>query len=337
MNSQKDYRTNSFFEEVRQRISPKENLLNCPLDQLDGFREKKKAELGKILQIDQLKQDFMTELVFSKEEEFEALGEQVEKYKLDGIKGLAFPLYKICPKNPNGKGILYLHGHDPSGVHGAFVTRPDKEPYHKNIAIKMARRGYTVYLPELIGYGEAVYTYRLQEEEEKSECFLNSGYLAMTGYNIAGFRTFQSLLVLEIMKKEGFGVQSLFGVSGGGLIGMFVGVLGKDIDKIMLSSFTNTWVHSALGKEHCVDNYIPGIMRVGESYEILSLAAPKAMLTINGTGDRPFPKAGSLIAFDFLEKVYERLKVRDRLTTVLFEGRHEVNAQEVLSWLDAQG
>ncbi len=333
MENQRSYKTNVFLEHLKETVQPAENLANCEDSRVDGLREEKKEALRACLKLEDMQKRFGTEPAKKKAGAFEALGEQIVKYELEGIRDLPMPLYVIQPKEPNGQAVLYLHGHDPAGVNGAFATRSDKEPYHKNIAIKMARDGYTVYLPELMGYGEATYTYLHKGEEEQSECFLNAGYLDMCGYSLAGFRTWQSLCVLEQMKGDGFSKASLFGVSGGGLIGMFTAVLAPEIEKIMLHSFTNTWEHSVLAKEQCVDNYVHGIIAVGESYEILSLVAPRPLFAINGEWDRPFPKEGSEVAFPFLKKVYARLGAEENFTGVLFKGAHEVDAEKTLNWL----
>lgn len=329
------YKTNSCLNTMKQKVWPKENLKDCPLSEIDELRRKKTEALAECLKIDELKECFGGERVFQKKADVETMFYPAEKYEMGGIENLPFPVYVVKPEKPNGEAVLYLHGHDPSGIYGAFVTRPDKEPYHKNIAMKMVRQGYTLYLPELMGFGEATYIYRKSKnkEEEESECFLNAGYLAMCGFSLSGMRTWQSLMVLEQMKADGFLKTGIFGVSGGGLIAMFTAVLAPEIEKIMLHSFMNSWEHSVLAKEQCVDNYIHGIVRVGESYEIASLLAPRKLLTINGTQDRPFPRDGFELATEHLTAVYERLGAPDAYTSILFEGRHEVNAEETLNWL----
>lgn len=331
------YRSNQFLNQLKQNMEPKENLLNCEKERAESLKEEKRAALRQLLRLEDMTADFLEDISLKKEETFEALGETVERYTYTGIKNLPFLYYKIVPKNPNGKAVLYLHGHDHQGVYGSFNLKDDgREHGHKNIAIKMARMGYTIYLPELLGHGEATYTYINKVEEEQSGCFLNSGYLAMLGYNIAGFRVFQSGLIADVMEAEGFEKFSIFGFSGGGLIGMLFSVVEERTEMIMLNSFTNSWTDSVLAKEQCVDNYIPGIIRLGESYELLSVNVPKPLFTINGTGDRPFPKAGSEKAFAHLKDVYERFGAGENYTGYLFEGRHEVNADEVLKWLKEQ-
>lgn len=73
------------------------------------------------------------------------------------------PIYITNLINSNNKTVLYLHGHDPLGVKGAFTIYADKEPYHKNISLKMTKVGFRVVMPELMGQGEAVYEYSLKD------------------------------------------------------------------------------------------------------------------------------------------------------------------------------
>lgn len=329
------YKTNDCLKAIKQKIQPKENLRECSPSEIDIVRRKKEEALSECLKIDEMKKVFGAEASFTKVADVDTMFYPAEKYEMGGIEKLPFPVYVVRPEKPNGEAVLYLHGHDPAGVRGAFVTRADKDPYHKNVAMRMVRLGYTLYLPELMGFGEATYIYRKKKggEELESECFLNAGYLAMCGFSLAGMRTWQSLMVLEQIKADGFSKTGIFGVSGGGLIAMFSAVLAPEIEKIMLHSFMNSWEHSVLAKEQCVDNYVHGIARVGESYEIAALIAPRKLLTINGTEDRPFPREGFELATEHLRAVYERLGEPDAYTSVLFEGRHEVNAEETIKWL----
>lgn len=337
MDKQRRYGTNEFLNAMKQNVQPKANLRDCPLSEIEQVRKEKTEALSQCLKLKELRETFGTEKSFTKVADVETMFDPAVQYEMGGIANLPFPVYVVRPEKPNGEAILYLHGHDPSGIRGVFETRPEKEPYHKNIAMKMARQGYTVYLPELMGFGEATYLYRPKKErEEESECFLNAGYLAMCGFSLSGMRTWQSLLVLEQMEADGFSKPGIFGVSGGGLIAMFTAVLAPEIDKIMLHSFLNSWEHSVLAKEQCVDNYLHGIIRVGECYEIAALLAPRRLLTINGTSDRPFPKEGFELAAEHLRAVYERLGAPGAYTSILFVGRHEVNAEETLRWLKAQ-
>ena len=95
----------------------------------------------------------------------------------------------------------------------------------------------------------------------------------------------------------------------------------------------NTYEDSILAKEQCIDNYIHGINQIGNSYEILALAAPKRMLLLNGNGDRAFPISGTEKAFAYIKEIYKKYGAEDKLQTYIFEGHHEVNCEIVMKWI----
>ena len=146
---------------------------------------------------------------------------------------------------------------------------------------------------------------------------------------------FQSVKTLDFIELLGLGGDiTAFGISGGGMICQHISVLEERIKKIIVACYSNTYQDSILAKEHCVDNYVPGLLQVGDSYKLLALAAPKPMLTVNGIHDRGFPQAGSRTAFAYLEKVYKRLGAGNKYEGKLFEGRHEIKEEIILDWLE---
>lgn len=243
------------------------------------------------------------------------------------------PIYITEPDHANGKTILYLHGHDPLGVKGAIIINEEKEPYHKNIPLKMTEAGFRVVMPDLFGYGEAVYEYLLKGKPAKGECFFSYAFLTLCGYDLTALRVWQTMRVIDFMQLCGYNADVLFGVSGGGLLCQLMGVLDDAVENIIISSYVNTYEDSILAKEQCIDNYIHGLNQIGNSYEILALIAPKKMLLLNGTGDRPFPLTGTEKAFAYIKEIYKKYHAEDKLETHIFEGRHEINSEIVMNWL----
>lgn len=327
------YAINKFLDSLYEEKQKRENLLTCQKDRMEELKKTGIEKLRTVLQIDKMEQTLLTELNYEKDETLQAGDFQVDKYSVSAIRNLLFPVYVVKPAKSNGKSIIYLHGHDPAGVMGALRIREDKVPYHKNAPLVWAKEGYTVFAPEEIGFGEAIYEYTVKGEPAKGECFYSSGYLAICGYNLAALRVLQTMKTLDFAQALGYDADTLIGISGGGMICEFTGVLDDRIQYMAVASYTNTYQDSILAKEQCVDNYVPGIMEVGDSHEILALAAPKKLLSINGIWDRPFPEVGSRKAFEYLQKVYERFGVSDNFHSVLFQGKHEMNIEEVTAWL----
>lgn len=335
MEIDKSYITNEFLEALYEDVQPKEDLLTCGEEKIEEYKESIRQEVGKVLCLKELEERFGRELEYELDKTMTFYGIEIDKYRVKALKGLDFPIYHVKPEKPLNKTVLYLHGHDDLGIMGALLERYDKVRYHKNIPIKMAQEGYDVIAPELIGFGQSGFYGFPKGEEKISGCFINERYLNMAGYTLCGFRVFQSVKTLDFIEKLGLSKEiTAFGVSGGGMICQNVSVWDLRIKKVIIACYSNTYKNSVLAKEHCVDNYVPGLLRMGDSYKLLSTVAPRPLLTVNGLWDRGFPEAGSKIAFEYLEKVYEHLGIKDKYTGKLFEGKHEVDETIIINWLN---
>ncbi|MFQ9509546.1 MAG: alpha/beta hydrolase family protein [Lachnospiraceae bacterium] len=328
------YTTNTFLSSLINEAKSKQDLLNCLEDEINKVQESMKDRLIHTLRLNELKQKWEKSLDYEevdreRYEDFERI-----KYTIKGIEKLPFPLYVLKPDKGNGKTILYLHGHDDMGIMGALIKRNDKERYHFMLPLTLAKLGYTVVAPECMGFGESYYEF-VKGEPAKSGCFMNTTILSMCGFNIIGVRVLQVIKSMDFVQAEKLPEDmTLFGVSGGALTGTMVSVLDTRIKRIALAAYPNSYEDSILRKEHCIENYIPGIYQVGNSYQILSLVAPRPLLVLNGKYDRGFPIEGTEKAIAHLKQVYVRLHAQKNFAGILFDGKHEISVPHVISWLE---
>ncbi len=330
-----EYRSNQFLKQLYKQIQPEESLLTCEKDEMEQVRKKKTGILKEVLALEKEQQYFDQELSYELDSRMEIMGVTIEKYMLKNIKGLNYPVYHIKPNHAKNKTVLYLHGHDDLGVMGALLYRTDKVRYHKMIPLKLALQGYDVIAPELLGYGEAGFYGFPKKSDAMAGCFINGQYLALAGFSLGGFRVYQAGKTIDFIEELGLNMEiTAFGISGGGMICQQLSVVEERVKKVLVACYANTYKNSILYKEHCSCNYVPGLLRVGDSYQMLALAAPKPMFTVNGLWDRAFPEAGSRKAFEYLEKVYARLDASDKYEWQLFEGKHEIKEELILDWLE---
>lgn len=329
------YRSNQFLTQLYEQIQPEESLLTCEKGRMEQVRKEKISILKDVLALEKEKQYFDMDLSYELDSQFESMGVVIDKYVLKNIKGLDYPVYHIKPDKPKKKTVLYLHGHDDLGIMGALLYRTDKVRYHKMIPLKLALQGYDVIAPELLGYGEAGFYGFPKNAEQMSGCFINGQYLALAGFSLGGFRVYQAMKTIDFIEQLGLAMEmTAFGISGGGMICQHLSVVEERVKNVLVACYANTYKNSILYKEHCSCNYVPGLLRIGDSYQMLALAAPKPMFTVNGAWDRAFPEAGSHKAFEYLEKVYERLGASDKYEWKLFEGKHEIKEELILDWLE---
>lgn len=333
---QKMYNTNNFLKYYYNKIQPKKDLLSYNTEEFESVKLKRIELLKQILKLDELKECFdKNKLTFEIENNFESMGIQVDKYNIDGIEQLPFPVYHVKPSNPKGKTILYLHGHDDIGIMGALLERYDKVRYHKMIPLKLAKEGYDVYAPELLGLGEARFEGFPKGTANVAGCLPNSNYLTLMGFSLGGFRVYQIIKTLDFMEEIGQEDKCcVFGVSGGGMSAQQILAIDNRIDSGIVACYSNTYDNSILAKEHCVCNYVPGLLRLGDSAQLLALAAPKKLFTVNGEFDRGFPKEGSETAFNYLQKIYEKIGQASNYSSELIMGKHEIDEDVIINWLN---
>jgi len=88
-----------------------------------------------------------------------------------------------------------------------------------------------------------------------------------------------------------------------------------------------------MAMDHCPCNYVPGILRYAEMYDVASLIAPRPLLVESGTKDSIFPVQAVLKAYEKVGRVYELLGAEERLDKDIFGGRHQISGKKAYDWL----
>ena len=124
-----------------------------------------------------------------------------------------------------------------------------------------------------------------------------------------------------------------FGFSGGGLVAAFTSILDERIKATVLSGYLSTFKGSIMSRRHCLDNYIPGILEIGEMDELIALIAPRPLFIESGKDDKLFPMDQVEISMKKLLKIYKAFGAETELDAHYFNGGHEINGEESFSWL----
>ncbi len=269
----------------------------------------------------------------------------LQKYSVEICKGLKSLVYLLVPEKlkETAPGVVALCGHG-YGVRQILniSKRGHKkhfnyfDNYQKNFAVELAKRGCVVAAPELFGFGEA----RLEKDLIKpfyiSSCDELSHHLLPYGFTVASMRVYQAIVCAEILlKQENVNKEKLscMGISGGGLTALYAGVLEKRFQKIVISGYVNTFRDSILSLWHCPDNYIPGILQIGEIYDFASSLAPRELLIESGVKDKIFPIEASKLAHEKIKRVYSLAGAQDKLHIDIFNGKHSVSGAKAFDFL----
>lgn len=256
------------------------------------------------------------------------------------------PAYILVPdnvKNPNAAVIaLTGHGYGVADIVGLAENGEEKpegsDPgYQKNFAIELVKRGFIVAAPELLGFGELMLAPNKRHlQNSGSSCFMLSTQLLMYGRTMAGMRVWQAERMLDYLigrsdvDPERIGVM---GISGGGLASSFFTAYEKRIKACVVSGFLCTFKESIMSIYHCVDNFIPGLLKNGEMGELFGLIAPRPMLIESGIDDDIFPIDGVKHSYARLESLYDRLNAKDKIDIDIFKGEHQISGAKAYDFL----
>lgn len=268
----------------------------------------------------------------------------LQKYSFTVCENLVCPVFILTPKNVSSvPGVVTLCGHGYGVRQILNISKSGRKKhiryidnYQKNFAVELAKRGCVVVAPELFGFGEA----RLKKDLIKpfyiSSCDELSHHLLPYGLTTACIRVLQAVMCVRILETVDICDKSrigCMGISGGGLTALYASVLEEKISRTVISGYINTFRDSIFSMWHCPDNYIPGILTVGEIYDFASSIAPRELFIESGTKDKLFPIEGSRLAHDRIRKIYSLMGADDRLHTDIFEGKHSVCGRKSFDFL----
>ena len=263
----------------------------------------------------------------------------LQRYSAEICKNLNMLFYILTPSklNKSAPGVVALCGHGYGVRQILNISKSGKKKhfdyfdnYQKSFACELAKRGCVVVAPELFGFGEA----RLKKDLPKpfyiSSCDELSHHLLPYGLTVASMRVYQAIVCAEILlKNKNVDKEKLscMGISGGGLTALYASVIDERFRKIVISGYVNTFRSSILSRWHCPDNYIPGIMEIGEIYDFASSLAPRELLIESGIKDKLFPIEASKAAHEKIKQVYKLAGAEDKLHIDVFNGKHSVSGK----------
>lgn len=286
-----------------------------------------------------------------------------EKVYFNTTPELRVPAFVLVPKNLKRKapGIVALHDHGgfyrwgkEKLVHTAdehpSLTAFKKTGYDgRSVADDLARAGYVVIVIDMFFWGER----RLRlpddpatgaQESEGDVRKFNAARGQMeqvvartiytSGFTWAGLIFWDDIRTLDylVSRPEVDGNRlGCVGLSVGGWraahLTAFDDRIKAGVDVCWLTSFKDlqaNHVRSTVG----FTKLLPGLYRYLDMPDVVSLAAPRALLCINGLQDQLFPvESGTKAGYKTLETVYAKLNAANRFRGHMYDTPHEFNAE----------
>ena len=255
-----------------------------------------------------------------------------EEWSLSVEPTVDLPLYVLRPKFTKGLVPLVLtpHGHGwPHIYAGIFrneVERKSMVEGDRDIAVQAVSEGYMAIVPTARGFGDTR-TERDRHDDRLHSCRTQLLHGLLAGRTPIGERVWDMQCVvdwaIENLEIDPSRIAAT-GNSGGGFTTIFAAACDRRISVAMPGSYFSTFKGS-LGPthlNHCDCMYVPGILRLGELYDVAGLIAPRPFNAIHGRLDEGFPIESVEYAYERLKQIYGCLGAGSECQLYVGDGGH---------------
>lgn len=250
--------------------------------------------------------------------------------------GADVPCHLLLPKGGNGPYpvVICLQGHS-NGMHislGREKGPGDREQISggdRDFALQAVRQGYAALVLEQRCFGERCDTRPKERHMFQPNCAHASMVSLLLGRTMIGERVWdvsRAIDALATFPELDLNRIACMGNSGGGTITYFATCLEPRIRVAMPSCYVCTFGGSFGVIDHCVCNYIPGIMRYFEMGDLAGLIAPRPLIVVAGRKDPIFPFPAVQETFATIQQIYAAAGAPERCRLVVGEEGHRFYA-----------
>lgn len=215
------------------------------------------------------------------------------------------------------------------------LGEPDE--YASDFALQCVAMGYPAFVLEMISFGVRRDPDIQALGRETTSCARDSMAALMLGETLAGWRVWDAMRALDYLETRDDIVDAsrlaVMGISGGAMIAYFLAALDPRVAAAIVSCYFNLFATSVLSVDHCVDNFIPGLLNLCEMPDIAALIAPRALFVEGGSEDPIFPHAGFEAAVARAREIYAAFGAETAFGAQEFEGGHQFHGVAALAFL----
>lgn len=241
------------------------------------------------------------------------------------------PFIVLTPKPFDGQLPLVLtpHGHGKNTELYAGIYHNDEEcasmaDGERDIAVQAVREGYIAIAPTTRAFGETR-TQADKDEDRTHSCRIQLLHDLLVGRTPIGDRVWDMSRLLD-WALDNLPVDSrrvaMTGNSGGGTISVFAPACDERVTVAAPASYFCTFQGSIGSIHHCDCNFVPGMLNMGEMYDVAGLIAPRPFIAVAGKDDPIFPLEEVRRAFERLQAIYAAAGVPENCELYIGEGGH---------------
>jgi dienelactone hydrolase len=226
--------------------------------------------------------------------------------------------------------VICLPGHgrgaeDLVGIAEDGSDRDHDDGYQHDFAVQCVRNGYAALALELMGFGHRREPGSHKAGASVSSCQTASCAALMLGESMVGWRVWDTMRSIDLVSSRPEidpNRVALMGISGGGTVALYAAAVDQRVKAAVLSCSYCTFKDSIYSVPHCIDNFVPGILRDFEVADITGLIAPRYLIAESGLDDHIFPEVGVRAAWRESERIYAALGAPKNLSHAFFPAGH---------------
>lgn len=254
-----------------------------------------------------------------------------EKFYLRTSSGLWLPAYLCLPKGEARPrpAVIALPGHDGPIERGAYWATgpyawPDVKPYMHAYGRRLAEAGYVVLAIDVAGIGELGYM--------GYERLVNEGLLIGEPLKrIMLEQVHEATDYLLTRPEVDAGRVGIAGVSLGGELAMFAGLLDPRLGFVVSSGFLTSYRETGGGEMTSL--YIPGVLRVADIPDLAAMVAPTPMLIQAARNDAHFRIADVRRHVETVRQAYVGAGAPGVLAYQEHDRGHVMDVDPMIAWL----
>ena len=235
----------------------------------------------------------------------------------------------------HGRGVDTVVGIAPDGSQRP-LDRPDE--YAQDFALQCVAHGLPAFALELPGFGRRRDAEASAQGPDANSCTRDSMAALMLGETLAGWRVWDCARALDYLETRTDLVDptrlAVLGISGGGLAALFTAAWDTRVRACLVAGYFNTFRASILSIDHCVDNYVPGLLRLAEMPDLAALVAPRALFVESGYADPIFPFAAFEAAVAQAHDIYQTFSIPAQFGSEAFDGGHQFHGAGAFEFLE---